>query len=119
MMACGCGSQVFGSVPDCATLELVAGADYMWSFELRYPSTHVQAGQPQAFPAGQLFYRIFTAPVETVWPFTVAGAVASMKVEEVEVAKIPDRSRFHLVWLPAGELSGGQVWAVGKVRVVR
>lgn len=118
-MSCGCGAQVFGVVPDCATLELVDGADYSWHFTLKYPQGHAQAGQDQPFPAGQLFYRIFTSPVETKWQFTVAGSVASIKVESDEVVKVPDRTRFHLVWLPAGELAGGQVWAIGKVRVVR
>lgn len=118
-MACGCGSQVFGVSPDCATLELVDGGDYVWNFELRFPPGHVQAGQPQPFPPGSLFYRIFTVPVETKWQFTVSGAEASIKVESEQVALIPDRTRFHLVWLPVGEMAGGQVWATGKVRVVR
>jgi len=118
-MSCACGSQIFGVVPGCATLELVEGGDYVWNFELRFPADHAQAGLPQPFPPGSLVYRIFTEPVETVWPFTLSGAVASVKVESEEVAKIKDRTRFHLVWLPAGELAGGQVWATGKVRVVR
>jgi hypothetical protein len=118
-MSCACGSQVFGVVPECATLELVEGGDYVWNFELKYPPGHAQAGAPQPFPSGQLFYRIFTDPVETKWQFTIAGSTASIKTESEEVAKIKDRTRFHLVWLPAGELAGGQVWAVGKVRVVK
>lgn len=118
-MSCGCGSSTFGSIPDCATLELVAGGDYMWSFELRYGPSHAKAGQPQPFPAGSLFYRILTEPVETRWPFVISGASASMKIESEDVAKVPDRTRFQLVWLPDGETAGGQVWAMGKVRVAR
>lgn len=117
-MSCGCG-QVFGAVPDCATLELVQGADYVWNFVLTYPQGHPLAGQQQPFPPGSLSYRIFTEPTVTVWPFTISGATASIKVESEVVVTIPDRTRFHLVWLPAGEIAGGQVWAVGKVKVVK
>jgi hypothetical protein len=118
-MSCGCGSQIFGVVPGCAILELVPGGDYVWNFDLKYAPGHVLAGQAQVFPAGQLFYRIFTEPVETKWPFTIAGSTASLKVESEDVVKVSDRTKFHLVWLPAGELAGGQVWAMGKVRVAR
>lgn len=118
-MCGGCGSRVFGAVPDCGVLERVTGMDYVWSFELRYPPGHASAGQPQPFPVGgTLSYRIETTP-PTVWQFVIAGAVASIKVESEVADKVPDRTPFKLVWLPPGELGGGQAWAVGKVQVVK
>ena len=116
MMSCGCG-QVHGVVPDCLTVALVSGADFVWSEQLFYPSGHALAGQPQPFPPGSLYYEFSTSPLKTVWPFTISGSVASMKVESVEVDKIPARVGVKLRWLPAGELAGAQVWASGKVRV--
>jgi hypothetical protein len=66
--------------------------------------------------AGQYFFELETAPVKTVWPFTVTGGVAELKVESSECAGVPERTRFQLVFLPAGELEGGDALALGFVR---
>ena len=53
----------------------------------------------------------------TKWPFTVSGSTASLKIESEEVNKILPRTRWHLVFLPAGEAKGGDPVARGRVEV--
>ena len=53
----------------------------------------------------------------TKWPFTISGHTASIKVESEEVNKIPKRTRWHLVFLPTGEVAGGDPVSLGKVRI--
>ncbi|WKW87223.1 hypothetical protein SEA_CHARGERPOWER_7 [Mycobacterium phage Chargerpower] len=51
----------------------------------------------------------------TVWPLTVVGASASIKVESEEADKIPNRCRWQLVHLPTGEAAGGDPKQMGLV----
>ncbi len=74
---------------------------------------------PKVWPAGVLSMELATSPVKTVWTFSVAGSVATLKVESEDADKVPDRTDFVVKFLPAGELAGGQPVILGKVRVVR
>ncbi|QGJ89708.1 hypothetical protein SEA_SUPERCHUNK_6 [Mycobacterium phage Superchunk] len=51
----------------------------------------------------------------TIWPFTVDGASASIKVESEEADKIPNRCRWQLVHMPTGEAAGGDPKQLGIV----
>lgn len=51
------------------------------------------------------------------WSFDIEDATATIKVESYEVDKIPPRSRWQLVFLPAGEAEGGDPIARGRVTV--
>lgn len=53
----------------------------------------------------------------TVWPFEIDDTIANLKVESEDVDRIPDRSRWQLVFLDEGELAGGFPVARGTVRV--
>lgn len=56
------------------------------------------------------------APV-TKWFFNISGSEAVIKVESEEADQIPDRTAFQLVWLPEGEVAGGDAIADGYVKV--
>ncbi|QFG11808.1 hypothetical protein SEA_SEMPERFI_7 [Mycobacterium phage SemperFi] len=51
----------------------------------------------------------------TVWPLTVNGATASIKVESEEADKIQNRCRWQLVHMPTGEAAGGDAKQIGLV----
>ncbi|AIW02903.1 hypothetical protein PBI_LARENN_7 [Mycobacterium phage Larenn] len=51
----------------------------------------------------------------TVWPLTVNGADASIKVESEEADKIPFRCKWQLVHMPTGEAAGGDAKQIGLV----
>ncbi|QBP28669.1 hypothetical protein SEA_DBQU4N_6 [Mycobacterium phage DBQu4n] len=51
----------------------------------------------------------------TIWPFTIDGVTASIKVESEEADKIPNRCRWQLVHLPTGEAAGGDPKQLGVV----
>lgn len=51
------------------------------------------------------------------WDFDIDAETATIKVESYEVDKIPARSRWQLVFLPAGEAEGGDPIARGRVTV--
>ncbi|QJD50210.1 hypothetical protein SEA_IWOKEUPLIKEDIS_7 [Mycobacterium phage Iwokeuplikedis] len=51
----------------------------------------------------------------TIWPLTVSGATASIKVESEEADKIPHRCRWQLVHMPTGEAAGGDPKQMGLV----
>ncbi|QTF81431.1 hypothetical protein SEA_TARSUSIV_7 [Mycobacterium phage TarsusIV] len=53
----------------------------------------------------------------TVWPLTVTGADASIKVESEEADKIAQRCRWQLVHKPTGEVAGGDAKQLGFVYV--
>lgn len=53
----------------------------------------------------------------TIWPFTISGSTASIKVESDSVDLIVDRTKWNLVFLPSGEPKGGDPVAQGVVRV--
>ncbi|EKF22993.1 minor tail protein Gp6 [Mycolicibacterium hassiacum DSM 44199] len=51
----------------------------------------------------------------TIWPFTIDGAKATIKVESEEADKIPNRCRWQLVHMPTGEAAGGDPVQLGVV----
>lgn len=108
-MSCG---DVLGLelCPD--SLVLTKHRDFKWAFDFVD-----EAGVAQPFPPGQLFFELYTSPVVTRWPFTIVGAHASLKVESGDVGKVPARTRWQLVWLPVGEVDGGDPVARGTVKV--
>ncbi|QXO13284.1 hypothetical protein SEA_TROOPER_7 [Mycobacterium phage Trooper] len=53
----------------------------------------------------------------TVWPLTVNGADATIKVESEEADKIAQRCRWQLVHKPTGEAAGGDAKQLGFVYV--
>ena len=107
-MACNscCGTPVGGKVPD-EPLEIVAGRDVE-----RTRQFVDGMRKPLDFPAGSLVLEVAGAK----FPFSIAGSVAYLKVKS-EVADLwPQRSRYQIFWLPAGEAGGGQAVAIGSVR---
>jgi len=117
-MSCGCGGFIqMGARPLRGEVSLVRGTD-LGPENLTLVSDAVSlASRP--WPAGTLSMELATSPVKTVWQFTIAGAVATLKVESEEADKVPDRTDFIVKWLPSGELAGGQPVVIGKVRVCR
>jgi hypothetical protein len=53
----------------------------------------------------------------TNWDFTISGSRAVLKVESEDVAKIPARTHWQLVWMPDGEPAGGDPVARGVVKI--
>lgn len=93
-------------------LFLTKGRDFRWNFVHLNEATN----DPEAFPSGSLFFEFDTSPV-TQWIFSISGSEASLKVESDEVDSIPARTRWQLVFLPAGEAAGGDPIARGTVQV--
>lgn len=92
-------------------LVLTKGRDFRWNFVNLDDS-----GNEVDYPAGSLYFELGTSPL-TTWTFTIAGAVASLKVESDQVALIPNRCKWQLVFRPSGEVAGGDPVARGIVRV--
>ena len=93
-------------------LVLVKNRDFKWAFD----NVDLK-DQPQTFPAGKLYFELQTGPTPTKWEFIISGSRASLKVESEDVAKIPARTKWQLVWLPDGEPAGGDPVARGLVKV--
>lgn len=53
----------------------------------------------------------------TIWPFTIAGSSASIKIESEDADTIGARTKWQLVFLPTGEPAGGDALARGTVWV--
>lgn len=103
--------SVIGRSLDSSVLVLTKGRDFTWSFIHQN-----EAGQTVDFPAGDLYFEIYTDPVLT-WDFTVVGSEASLKVESEVVDTVPNRTRWQLVFRASGEAAGGEPLAIGIVRV--
>ncbi|QGH79678.1 hypothetical protein SEA_ANON_6 [Gordonia phage Anon] len=95
------------------TLFLWRGRDFKWNFEMLDTSN-----QPMDFPAGDLYFEFFVGDTEYVWDFDIDGSVATIKVESDDVDLIPARTTWQLVFLPEGELSGGDPVAWGSTAVI-
>lgn len=102
---------VIGVDLDSDELVLTKGRDFKWAFV-----NLDAAGAPLAFPGGSLYFEFAKSPVVT-WPFTIVGSSATIKVESEQVATIPTRTRFQLVFRATGEAAGGDPIARGVVRV--
>ncbi|GAB4584418.1 LtfC-like domain-containing protein [Nocardia sp. IFM 10818] len=96
------------------TLVLYKGRDFKWSFE-----NLDERGQAIPFPPGRLFFEFDTSPL-TTWEFVITGSRADLKVEHPEVNKVPTRTKWQLVFMPAAEQAsgGGDPVAIGTVRVI-
>lgn len=102
---------VIGRELDSSTLVLTKGRDFIWKFVHRD-----SAGNNVDFPAGDLFFEIYTDPVLT-WTFSIVGSEASLKVESEIVDTVPNRTRWQLVFKEDGEAAGGEPLALGVVRL--
>lgn len=92
-------------------LVLTKGRDFKWSFV-----NLNDAGTAVAFPSGTLYFELYTSPV-TTWTFSIAGSTATLKVESTDVASIPARTRWQLVFRETGEATGGDPLARGIVSI--
>jgi hypothetical protein len=98
---------------DGSTLTLWRGRDFKWAFE------NLDAnGNPTPFPDGRLFFEFRVGETPTEWDFTISGATATIKVEHTDVALIPNRAEWQLVFMPDGEAAGGDPVERGRVAVV-
>lgn len=52
----------------------------------------------------------------TIWPLTISGTQATIKVESEDCDAMPDRTPWQLVFLPDGEAAGGEAVARGVVK---
>lgn len=93
-------------------LVLTKGRDFKWAFVNLDAS-----GAAQSFPAGSLYFELYTSPTKTTWQFTITGSQAVLKVESVDVDLIPARTRWQLVFKQTGEAVGGDPLARGVVRI--
>jgi hypothetical protein len=93
-------------------LVLTRGRDFKWVYQL----TDTQ-GVPVDFPPGELYFEFSTAPAVTKWEFSISGSIASIKRESEDVDLIGNRTKFQLVWLPDGEIAGGDPVSLGTVQV--
>ena len=96
-----------GHVVDDDVMFLTAGRDMYWGIEFSEP-----CGAPVDVSHGDLFFEFDSDR----WFFTVDGHRATLKVESEVVDLVPDRARWQLVFLPAGEAAGGVCLARGYVR---
>ncbi len=97
---------------DTDQLVLTKGRDFKWNFE-----NLDEFGQPVNFPAGELYFEFNIGSPKKKWPFTIAGPLATIKVESTEADTIPTRTKWQLVFLPAGETAGGDPVTLGTVAV--
>lgn len=93
------------------TLVLTRGRDFRWTFA----NLDIN-GEPEDFPAGDLYFEFALDPV-VQWHFTIDGYVARLKVESTDVDAIPARTQYQLVFLPEGEVAGGDPITLGRVMV--
>ena len=92
-------------------LVLTRNRDFKWAFE------NLDAnGIKTAFPAGTLYFELYHTSTPTVWPFTIVGSAATIKVESQVVDTIPARTKWQLVFRASNESAGGDPLAYGTVR---
>lgn len=92
-------------------LVLTKGRDFRWTF-----TNLDSSGSPTAFPSGSLYFEVYTSVPKT-WTFSISGSTATIKVESDEVATVPARTKWQLVFRPSGEAAGGDPIARGTVRI--
>jgi hypothetical protein len=94
---------------------LTKGRDFKWNFQYLDDDD-----EPVDWPDGDLYFEFPFIKDEddlpVVWAFTLEGALATLKVESADADAIPARAKWQLVFLPAGEVAGGDALAVGSVR---
>lgn len=105
-------NDIIGLELDPTELVLTKNRDFRWTFQ-----NLDESGAPVDYPAGSLYFELYTSPSTTTWTFTIAGSEASLKVESDVVNTIPNRTKWQLVFRPTGEVAGGDPVARGIVRV--
>lgn len=104
---------VIGIELEADQLVLTKGRDFKWNFE-----NLDESGQPVDFPSGSLYFEFNIGSPKKQWPFSIAGHLATIKVESTEVDAIPARgTKWQLVFLPTGEPAGGDAITRGTVKV--
>lgn len=93
-------------------LVLTRNRDFRWTFQ-----NVDQDGIPVNFPAGSLFFEVYNGASTLNWPFSIAGSTATIKVESTVINSVANRSKWQLVFMPSGEVAGGDPIAHGTVRV--
>jgi hypothetical protein len=93
-------------------LVLTKNRDFKWNF-----TNLDSSGLAINYPAGSLYFELYHTTTPTVWSFTISGSSADLKVESEVVNTVPNRTKWQLVFKPAGEASGGDPVAFGIVRV--
>ena len=104
---------IMGVILSPEVLPLYRGRDYQRTFE----SKDVVTKLPVPFPAGDLFLEFCQNP-KKIFKATITGSSAVFKIESEDCDKIPDRTKYQLVWLGATEPAGGQCVGFGQVKVV-
>lgn len=94
------------------TLVLTRGRDFRWLFQLTDDDEN-----PVPFPPGALFFELTPPSGKVRWDFEIDGSLASIKVESEDADQIGKGTKWQLVWLPEGEIAGGDPKARGKVLV--
>ena len=103
--------SVIGPVFEPDKMYLTTGRDFKWAYQL-VDKNNV----PVDFPAGKLYFELFTCDEVTVWDFVIDGSVASIKVEHEIADLIPNRTKFQLVFLHSAEPAGGDPISMGSVQ---
>lgn len=105
-------SSVIGLELPVDSLILTRGRDFRCAFQLTDDD-----GVPVPFPPGALFFELTTQSGVVRWDFDINESLVSIKVESENADAIAAKTLWQLVWLPDGEVSGGDAKARGKVVV--
>lgn len=90
-------------------LIVTKGRDFRWDFE-----NLDENDAPADYPPGDLYFEFANAQR---WDFVIDGSLATLKVESVTAALVPNRTKWQLVFLADGEAAGGDPIARGQVKV--
>lgn len=105
-------NDIIGIELDPTELVLTKNRDFKWTFQ-----NLDESGAAVNYPAGSLYFEVYTQPSTTTWTFTITGSSATLKVESDVVNTIPNRTKWQLVFKASGEAAGGDPLARGVVRV--
>lgn len=76
-----------GVEPVKGTLYLATGGDFVWNYRLE------ENGEPTEFPAGAALDLLIGSDL---YPFSISGDTASIKIESEDADQIEDRTGFRL-----------------------
>lgn len=103
--------SVIGPVFAPDKMYLTTGRDFKWAYELVDKDN-----KPVPFPAGKLYFELYTSPTPLMWQFNITGSKAVLKVEHQVADTVPDRTKFQLVFLATDEPAGGDPISIGTVK---
>ena len=123
--------QAFNAVPSLVGVLNTINIDFYWNhvYQVEFVGTLGNAPQPALVPDTTLLTGLNgkqTVTVDilepgkaplTLWNFVITGSTATIKVESEEVNKILNRCDWQLVFLPQGEVAGGDPVGLGLVSV--